>query len=86
MLFRVGTCHGQWRATNDAYEILSIVNTHIGNGHFDDVLQWFEDSCQRDRKILRIREVWNGNFKAHLIRKRGFSKDGADDVVKTMAD
>ncbi len=81
MLFRIGTCGGQWRCAGDAYEILSVINDRPGNGHFDDVLEWFEQSCRRDGKPLRIREVANERLKRHLMEKRGFRPEG-DDVVK----
>lgn len=82
LLFKVGTCHGAWCATGDAYEILTIVNDHPGNGHFDDVLEWFEHSAKRDKKCLRIREVWNKKLKKHLFEKRGFIYGNGDDMVK----
>lgn len=83
MLFRIGTCVGQWRATRDAYEILSIINEEPGNGHLNDVFEWFEYSCKRDGKMLRISEVWNSRFKRHLIKKRGFEPEsGTLNVVK----
>lgn len=71
-LFRIGTCHGQWRAEFDAYEILSIINDTPGNGHFEDVLQWFEFACRRDKKSLRFMAMLNDRFTQHLIEKRGF--------------
>ncbi len=80
--FKIGTCIGQWRATPDAYEILSIENETPGNGHFEDVLEWFEQSCKRDKKKFRIRCVDNKRFKAHLILKRGFQAEGIADVIK----
>lgn len=82
MIFRVGTCHGTWRCTRDAYEILNIENNQRHNGHFNDVFQWFEHSCKRDKRILRIRLVWNINLRTHLLTKRGFKPDGPDDMVK----
>lgn len=82
MRFRIGTCNGLWRCTNEFYDILAIDNTKPGNGHFNDVFEWFEHSCQRDKKSLRILEVWNGRLKEHLITKRGFEIDGEDNVVK----
>jgi hypothetical protein len=82
--FNVGTCHGLYRATDAAYEILAIINDEPGNGHLNDVFQWFEQSCRRDKKILRIREVWNAYFKAHLQHKRGFKPSGPDDMVKSF--
>ena len=80
--FRVGTCEGLWASTERTYDILAITNSQPGNGHFEDVLQWFENSCKRDGKALRILECWNKAFKMHLIRKRGFSPDGKDNVIK----
>jgi len=82
MLFRVGTCEGLWRSTDKSYDILAITNNQQGNGHFNDVLQWFEQSCRRDKKALRILEVWNINFKNHLITKRQFKDVGGDNVSR----
>ncbi|MBI3654139.1 MAG: hypothetical protein HY231_24165 [Acidobacteria bacterium] len=80
--FRVGTCEGLWRATADAYEILAVINSEPNNGHFEDVLEWFERSCRRDRRTLRIRELLNEEFRRHLMEKRGFIADGKDDLIK----
>lgn len=79
--FEVGTCHGLWRATEHSY-ILAIVNDEPGNGHLDDVLAWFEHSCRRDEKRLRVLEVLNERFKNHLIEKRGFVEDGLGGLIK----
>ena len=76
--FRVGTCEGLWCSTAKSYEILAVKNNKIGNGHFNDVLEWFEQSCRRDKKSLKILEVWNSNFKKHLIEKRFFKDIGKD--------
>jgi len=70
--FRVGTCTGIWSSDEQYYSILGIDNSDKGNGHFEDVLQWFESSCKRDKKDFRILEVWNEDLKQHLITKRGF--------------
>lgn len=80
--FKIGTCEGLWRATATSYEILAITNNDPGNGHWGDVLEWFEYACRRDNKSLKILEVWNKAFKMHLIRKRGFSPYKKDDVIK----
>lgn len=82
--FRVGTVTGVWTATHDAYEILGITNEMSGNGHLDDVFEWFEFSCKRDNKKLRVLETTNKRFRHHLIDKRGFVEDGPDNVVKTF--
>lgn len=83
--FRIGTCEGLWAATETTYDILAITNNVPGNGHFEDVLQWFEHSCRRDKRNLRILEVWNKRLKMHLIRKRGFSAIGKDNVIKMFS-
>jgi hypothetical protein len=71
-VFRVGTCCGQFRVADDAYEIVSVLNTESGNGHFDDMMQWFEHACRRDDKGLRFTCILNERFAFHLIEKRGF--------------
>ena len=72
MRFRIGTCHGLWGVTKTSYDILVIKNDVKGNGHLDDMFQWFENSCKRDNRDLKILEIWNSKFKTHLINKRGF--------------
>lgn len=82
-LFRIGTCEGQWMATENAYCIISILNSNKGNGHLDDVFEWFEHSSRRDKKALMILEFMNDRFKRHCIEKRGFTEiPGRDDVIK----
>jgi hypothetical protein len=70
--FKVGTCSGLWSCERFSYCILAVVNHTKGNGHFDDVLEWFEYSCKRDNYSFKFFEVWNDNLKKHLINKRGF--------------
>jgi len=82
--FRIGTCDGLWRSTDESYDILAVTNNSAGNGHFKDVLQWFEMSCNRDNKSLRVLEVWNDNLKSHLINKQGFQDIGNDNLEKTF--
>lgn len=79
--FRVGTCRGQWRSTPDSYELLGIKNHTPGNGHFREAMLWFEQSCIRDGKILRIREVWNADLAGKLL-KHGFTYARGDDMIK----
>jgi hypothetical protein len=80
--FRVGTCEGLWRSTDESYEILAVKNKQIGNGHLNDVFEWFENSCKRDNKSLKILEVWNESFKEHLITKRFFKDIGENNLEK----
>lgn len=86
MLFRVGTCHGQWGCTKDSYYILSVINEEQGNGHLDDVFEWFENSCKRDNKNLLVLSCFNEFFYLHLLNKRGFLPLDADgeNVVKVF--
>ncbi len=83
-LFRVGTCEGLWCSTDNSYDILAITNNTPGNGHFTDVLQWFEFSCRRDGKDLRILEVWNKGLKRHLVKKQNFSVLEGDTLIKAF--
>jgi hypothetical protein len=82
--FRVGTCDGLWRSTKNSFDILAILNSEPGNGHLDDVFEWFEQSCRRDGKKLMVLEIWNQSFKQHLINKRGFKRKGPYNLQKTF--
>lgn len=82
MRFRIGTCEGLWCATGTSYDILAITNNNPGNGHLMDVIQWFEQSCKRDKKNFRVLEVWNNGFKNHLIKKHGFTEYNHDNLFK----
>lgn len=70
--FRIGTMEGLWVSTKETYDILALKNNSKGNGHFQDVFDWFENSCRRDKKDLRILEVDNKRLRKHLVNKRGF--------------
>lgn len=80
--FKVGTCKGLWGATEDTFDILAITNEQPGNGHLDDVMEWFEFSCRRENKSLRILEVWNKKFADHLTTKKGFIIQSGDNLIK----
>jgi hypothetical protein len=84
--FRVGTCRGLYTATKLEYQIIAIENDRPGNGHLQDMFDWFENSCRRDARNLRICACWNLKFKRHLLKKRGFvqAADEADDVIKKI--
>jgi hypothetical protein len=62
--------------------MLAVVNDNPGNGHLDDVFEWFEGSCRRDKKNFRILEIWNKAFREHLLTKRGFIAQGKDNAIK----
>lgn len=81
LIFKVGKCSGQWRSTKDNYEILSFLNDEPGNGDFANTLDWFYESCIRDKRNLLIREVWNERLAKHLIG-RGFTYAINNDLIK----
>lgn len=81
-LFRIGTCEGLWTSDKKSYIIIAVTNSEPGNGHLNDVFQWFEASCKRDKKSLKIVEIMNMDFMFHLINKRGFKKISGMNVEK----
>lgn len=80
--FRVGTCRGMYAINQTSIDIIAIENHAKGNGHLDDVFEWFEFSCKQNKLNLRIMEFLNKRFKKHLILKRGFQKQGTNNVIK----
>lgn len=81
--FRIGTCEGIYTANKKAYQIIAITNDCPGNGHFEDVLEWFEASCRRDKKSLMFMDILNQDFGDHLFVKRGFKWEG-DNMIKKI--
>ena len=82
--YRVGTCTGiyNWDANN--YTIIAITNDNKGNGHLQDVFEWFENSCKRDKKNLLVAEIMNKGFMKHLIEKRGFDLINGNYAIKLL--
>ena len=81
MEFRVGTCVGLWRQASGAYQVLAIDNEVIANGHFTDVMEWFEYSAQRDGFAFEVLHVWNKRLMDYLL-DRGFSLIPDTDSVR----
>jgi hypothetical protein len=79
--FKVGTCCGQWRREGNEYQVLAVINDQPGNGDFQHTLDYFYESCQRDKKNFRICCVWNKRLAAHLA-KLGFTYGVEDDMIK----
>jgi hypothetical protein len=73
---------GIWASYDNSYVLLAIINDKPGNGHFTDLLEWFEQSCRRDNYSLKIIEIVNPKFMIHLIEKRGFKKISENSVEK----
>ena len=77
--YRIGTCEGLYGYGRDqkskavSLDILAVQNREQGNGHFEDVMEWFEFAAKRDKLILRVIEIHNARLFIHLIEKRGFT-------------
>lgn len=82
--FKIGTCEGIYSTSKTSYDIIAITNDYPGNGHFEDVLQWFEFACKRDKKDLRFMEIMNEKFGKHLVNKRGFVWEGKNARKKLL--
>lgn len=83
--FRIGTCDGLWAKEDRGYAILSVVNDQPGNGHLDDVFEWFEFAAKRDNTDLLVLEIMNESFKKHLTTKRGFVPIDNDNLIKKFS-
>lgn len=83
MRYQIGTCGGQYEFMPFCIAIISVVNDQPGNGHLDDVFDWFSYAAKRDNKPLMICEFFNERFREHCIKKRGFIPvPGTNNVVK----
>jgi hypothetical protein len=82
--YRVGTCTGIYTYNENEYVIVGVANNKKGNGHLNDVFEWFENSCKRDNKDLVVAEIMNKSFMKHLIEKRGFEFLKNNYVIKSF--
>ena len=80
--FRVGTCTGIYSWDGNSMSIVGVGNTEQGNGHLQDVFDWFEYSCKNIKKDLKVVEIMNKGFYKHLIEKRGFTSIDEENVIK----
>ncbi len=82
--FKVGTCHGQYTTIKKSLVLISIINDTPGNGHLNDVFEWFEYSARVNKMPLVITDFFNLRFKKHCIEKRGFKEvPKTNNVIKT---
>ena len=61
-VFRVGTCEGQYLFMRKSICILSVVNSVPGNGHLDDVFDWFEFASKKQGHSLKVLAIMNERF------------------------
>lgn len=85
MEFKVGTCHGLYNFQGGRMVIISIVNDSPGNGHLEDVFEWFEFAAKAQGVDLMIAEFMNDRFKKHCIEKRGYKPLGSENVIKKFS-
>lgn len=83
--FKIGTCSGIYDCHDKTYRILAITNDVVNNGHFEDVLEWFEYACRRDGYNLMFQEVANNRLGRHLIDKRGFTTTDNINYIKIIS-
>ena len=83
--FKVGTCHGQYAFVEGKLTMISVINDKPGNGHLDDVFEWFEFAAEAQGVDFMIAEFMNPRFKKHCIKKRGFIPFGKDNVIKKFS-
>lgn len=82
--FTLGTCNGLYEDNSEFLNLFGIFNSEPGNGHFDDVLEWFEYMCKRDNKDFLITWLDNQNLRDHLLKKRSFLPHGPRGVRKNL--
>lgn len=84
IVFRVGTCHGQYDMDDKQLRLISVINESQGNGHLEDVFEWFEYASKVNELDFIICEFFNERFKRHCIEKRGFRElPGTNDLIKS---
>lgn len=69
--FEVGTCRGLYKITDIAVEIHAVINDEPGNGHMDDVFEWFEGIAKHGKVPLVVLGA-SPEFKIELSQKRDF--------------
>lgn len=84
--YRIGTCTGLYEYNDEGISIIVIDNDKPGNGHLDDVFEWFEYAAREKKKRLWIRQFFNSLFQDHCIKKRGFTQSDKNphDVYKDL--
>ena len=72
--FKIGTVTGVYSHCDEYLRIINIENSSPGNGHFNDVFDWFFNSCITHGRGLMFVAVVNERLGDHLCNQRGFEK------------
>lgn len=81
--FEIGTVHGLWVQSRMSIDIFACINDEPGNGHMDDVFEWFFEIAKEGALAVRIVNVSAVKFRNDLIEKWGFTPtDTFDTLVK----
>lgn len=70
--YKIGTCNGLYKIDGKFMILIAINNDNPGNGHLNDVFQWFEWAAKEAGMPLMIVAFMNERFYNHCINKRGF--------------
>jgi hypothetical protein len=72
MAFKIGTCNGLYTIKPQMLMLISVNNEERGNGHLNDVFEWFEYGAKFQSVPLSIVAFLNDRFYHHCLEKRGF--------------
>lgn len=70
--FIVGTCHGLWVQHNLSVDMWAVINEKPGNGHMDDVIEWFFQIAKAGNVPIRVMDISNKTFYDELVEKWKF--------------
>jgi len=73
---KVGTCHAFYGETEIEFDIFGVGNSKKNNGHFNDLVEWFEYLAAIRNKNLLFSHFENLDLKRHMINKRGYTEQG----------
>lgn len=71
--FEIGTVHGLWVQSKMSIDIFACINDEPGNGHMDDVFEWFFEIARTGALAVRIVNVSSVTFRNQLIEKWKFA-------------
>lgn len=67
--FEIGTVHGIWNVSTFSVDVFACINDEPGNGHMDDVFEWFFSIATERGLPVRVTNVSSEDFRQQLIDK-----------------